>query len=86
MQCHVRELNIGKCSLPIATHGLPTQANDKVSVFFKNMKWSKNVNSPKVTYQTSHDYENKGSYNNFVGLALYYCQLKKIKKHKNKKI
>jgi hypothetical protein len=34
-QCHVRELNIGKCSLPIATHGLPTQANDEVSVFKK---------------------------------------------------
>jgi hypothetical protein len=31
----MRELNIGKCFAPIATHGLPTQANDEVSVFNK---------------------------------------------------
>ncbi len=31
----MRELNIGKFSLPIATHGLPTQTNDEVCVFKK---------------------------------------------------
>jgi hypothetical protein len=37
-------------------------------------------------YQTSHDYENKGSLSNSIGLALYYCQFKQISKNKNKKI
>jgi hypothetical protein len=37
-------------------------------------------------YQTSHDYENIGSWNNYVGLTLYYCQLKQISKNNNKNI